>query len=169
MEQQIKVAVDAVVFGYDDRGLSVLLIERKKAEGKRKWALPGGFVENSESLEQAVRRELKEETNLSLRYLQQFKTYGAIDRDQRGRVISIAHLVLVKKKKRKPTAGDDAKDVKWLPIQMIPKLAFDHNEIISDALNVLRNKMASLNTDCIEDVPTPADIKLISSGIAEQK
>tara|TARA_R100000951_G_scaffold113288_1_gene114998 strand:+ start:403 stop:930 length:528 start_codon:yes stop_codon:yes gene_type:complete len=167
-EQNIKVAVDAVVFGYDKKGLSVLLIERKHPDGKKKWALPGGFVENDESLEIAVKRELKEETNLSLKYLQQFHTFGAVDRDSRGRIISIAHLVLVNKTKHKAKSGDDAKDVKWLPISMLPKLAFDHNDIVEKAINILRYKLASLTTDCVEDIPTTADIKLLSTQLKEE-
>ena len=167
MDQEIKVAVDAVVFGFDQKGLSVLLVERKYPDGKKKWALPGGFVENDEDLQHAAKRELKEETNLHLKYLLQFKTFGAVDRDKRGRVISVAYLVLVKKSKRKPKAGDDAKDVKWLPISMLPKLAFDHNKIVIEATNVLRQKIASLTTDCVEDIPSTADIKTLSAQLNE--
>lgn len=167
IEQDIKVAVDSVVFGYDKKGLSVVLIERKHPDGKNKWALPGGFVENKEDLVTAAKRELQEETNLSLNYLQQFQTYGAVDRDSRTRVVSIAHLVLVNKGKRKLSGGDDAKEAKWLPLSMLPKLAFDHNQIVEDATNVLRQKIASLTTDCIEDVPSPAEIKLLSVYLNE--
>lgn len=162
VNQNIKVAVDAVVFGYDTKGISVLIIERKHPDGKKKWALPGGFVEDDENLDEAVKRELKEETNLSLKYLQQFHTFGAVDRDNRGRIISIAHLVLVNKLKHKAKSGDDAKDVKWIPLSMLPKLAFDHNDIIEKATNVLRNRIASLTTDCVEDIPSTADIKRLS-------
>lgn len=168
VEQNIKIAVDAVVFGYDQKGLSVLVIERKHPDGKKKWALPGGFVEDDESLEKAVKRELKEETNLLLNYLQQFHTFGAVDRDSRGRIISVAHLVLVNKSKHKVKSGDDAKDVKWIPLSMLPKLAFDHNYIVEEATKVLRNKMASLTTDCVEDVPSTADIKLLSDQLKEK-
>ena len=168
IDHNIKIAVDVVVFGYDKKGLSVLLIERKYPDGKKKWAIPGGFVENDESLEDAVKRELKEETNLTLNYLKQFHTFGAVDRDSRGRIISVAHLVLINKSKHKAKSGDDAKDVKWLPISILPKLAFDHNEIVEKATDVLRYKIASLTTDCVEDIPTKADIKLLSEELKEQ-
>lgn len=168
IEQNIKVAVDAVVFGYDQKGLSVLLIERKHPDGKKKWALPGGFVEDDEGLELAVKRELKEETNLSLKYLQQFHTFGEVDRDSRGRIISVAHLVLVNKTKHKAKSGDDAKDVKWLPISMLPKLAFDHNDIVQRATDILRQKLSSLTTDCVEDISSTSDIKLLSSQLKEE-
>ena len=167
-DQGIKVAVDTVVFGYDKKGLSVLLIERKSPDGKKKWALPGGFVEVNEDLLDAAKRELKEETNLSLTYLKQFETFGAVDRDKRGRVISIAHLVLINKSKRSIKAGDDAKSVKWLPLNMMPKLAFDHNEIIDKATDVLRKKIASLTTDCVEDIPSTQEIKIISQFLDKE-
>lgn len=168
LEQDIKVAVDAVVFGFDPKGLCVLLIERKNPDGKKKWALPGGFVENDESLEEAVNRELTEETGLRLQYLKQFKTFGAVKRDPRSRIISIAHLVLVKKSRHKPKAGDDAKNAKWFPYSMLPKLAFDHKEIVQEATNVLRQKIASLTTDCVEDIPSTADIKQLSAQLNEE-
>ncbi len=162
VDQNIKVAVDAVVFGYDKKGLSLLLIERKNSEGKNKWALPGGFVEDNEDLLTAAKRELKEETNLSLEYLKQFHTFGEVDRDSRSRIISVAHLVLVNKGKRKIKSGDDAKDAKWFPFSMLPKLAFDHDIVVEMATDILRQKIASLTTDCVEDIPTTSDIKLLS-------
>lgn len=163
--QNIKVAVDAVVFGYDKKGLSLLLIERKNPDGKKKWALPGGFVEDNENLLSAVKRELKEETNLSLEYLNQFQTFGEVDRDPRGRILSVAHLVLINKSKRQIKSGDDAKNVKWFPFSMLPKLAFDHDDIVEMATDILRQKIASLTTDCVEDIPTSADIKLLSNQL----
>jgi 8-oxo-dGTP diphosphatase len=168
VDQNIKVAVDAVVFGYDKKGLSLLLIERKNPEGKNKWALPGGFVEDNENLLSAAKRELKEETNLSLEYLKQFHTFGEVDRDPRGRIISVAHLVLINKGKRNVKSGDDAKNVKWFPFSMLPKLAFDHDEIVQMATDILRQKIASLTTDCVEDVPNSAEIKLLSVQLKEE-
>lgn len=167
IEQNIKVAVDGVVFGYDNKGLSLLLIERGNPVGKMKWALPGGFVEDNENLLSAIKRELKEETNLSLQYLKQFHTFDEVDRDPRGRVISVAHLVLVNKGRRQIKSGDDAINVKWFPVSMLPKLVFDHNTIVDMAMNVLRQKISSLTTDCIEDVPNTADIKLLSAQLNE--
>jgi 8-oxo-dGTP diphosphatase len=168
IDQNIKVAVDSVVFGYDKKGLSLLLIERKNPEGKNKWAVPGGFVENNENLLTAAKRELKEETDLSLKYLKQFHTFGEVERDSRGRIISVAHLVLINKGKRKIKSGDDAKNVKWFPFSMLPKLAFDHDEIVEMATNILRQKIASLTTDCVEDVPNSAEIKLLSVQLKEE-
>ena len=93
----IKVAVDAVVFGYSkSEGVQVLLIQRKYPPFKNSWAIPGGFVLSDESLEDAVRRELVEETGIEVNYLEQLYTFGAPKRDPRQRIISIAYFALVK-------------------------------------------------------------------------
>src|SRR5688572_20893939 len=93
----IKVAVDAIVFGYSKAdGVSVLLIQRKYDPFKNTWAIPGGFVLEKESLEEAVRRELSEETGISVNFLEQLYTFGEPERDPRQRVISIAYFALVK-------------------------------------------------------------------------
>ena len=93
-EPTIRLAVDAVVFGYDPKdGISVLLIERKYDPFKGQWAIPGGLVLESESLEQAVERELEEETGVKVDYLEQLYTFGAVNRDPRNRVaVSYTHL-----------------------------------------------------------------------------
>jgi hypothetical protein len=96
------------------------------------------------------------------------KIVDVVDRDSRGRIISVAYLVLVNKSKHKAKSGDDAKDLKWLPMSMLPKLAFDHNDIIQKATDVLRYKIASLTTDCVEDIPTTADIKLLSAQLKDE-
>src|ERR1044071_39322 len=93
----VKVAVDAVVFGYSkNEGVSVLLIQRKYEPFKNQWAIPGGFVLEGESLEDAVKRELSEETGITVNYLEQLYTFGEPHRDPRQRVISVAYFALVK-------------------------------------------------------------------------
>jgi len=94
---EIKVAVDAIVFGYSkNEGVSILLIQRKYPPFKNAWAIPGGFVLSEESLEEAVRRELREETGIEVNYLEQLYTFGDPDRDPRKRVISVSYFALVK-------------------------------------------------------------------------
>jgi len=94
--QNIRVAVDAIVFGYQNNSLYVLLIQQKFGSNKSYWALPGGLVKNDEPLKDAVGRELKEETNVEVNYFEQLFTFGDdIHRDSRNRVISIAYFALV--------------------------------------------------------------------------
>lgn len=142
MEQQnINLAVDAVVFGYKDENLYVLLVKQKYGTFKEHWVLPGGFVLENESLDQAVERELKEETNVAADYLEQLYTFGAVDRDPRRRVVSVAYLALVNPNNLKIKADTDALDVAWFLVHQIPQLPFDHNKIIDIGLERLRSKV----------------------------
>jgi 8-oxo-dGTP diphosphatase len=140
--QNIKVAVDAVVFGYTSKeGLSVLLIKRNIEPFKNSWALPGGLVGDSETLEEAVQRELKEETGVNINYLEQLYSFGKPHRDPRNRVISITYYGLVKPGAFELHADTDAGDVAWFNIKKLPVLAFDHEEILAAAHNRLKSKM----------------------------
>ncbi len=140
--QNIKVAVDAVVFGYTSReGLSVLLIKRNIKPFKDSWALPGGLVGNNETLEDAIQRELREETGVNINYLEQLYSFGQPDRDPRNRVISITYYGLVKPDSFELKATTDAADVKWFNIKKLPQLAFDHQTILQTAHTRLKNKM----------------------------
>ncbi len=140
-EQNIKVAVDAVVFAYKEERLYVLLIQRKYGQFKNEWALPGGFVKTNESLDKAVVRELKEETGVKVNYLEQLFTFGEVKRDPRQRVVSIAYYALVNPSKFKLNAQTDAKDAQWFPIEEVPKLAFDHKLILKKAKERLQTKV----------------------------
>lgn len=140
--QNIKVSVDAVVFGYTStEGLVILLIERKEPPFKGMWALPGGLVKDAESLEDAVYRELKEETGIKLNYLEQLYSFGKPGRDPRNRVVSVAYFGMVRQDKFKVQASSDARDAKWFKVNELPKLAFDHREIIRLAMERLRSKI----------------------------
>jgi 8-oxo-dGTP diphosphatase len=141
--QAIKVSVDAVVFGYDPQeGVSVLLITRKLEPFKNQWALPGGLVLTDEPLEQAVRRELQEETGIDVNYLEQLYTFGQPNRDPRNRVVSVTYFGLVRPKDFHLAAKTDAENAAWFNIKKLPKLAFDHKEIVNMALKRLRGKLA---------------------------
>jgi len=140
--QDIKVAVDAVVFGYTSKeGLSVLLIKRNIDPFKNSWALPGGLVGNNESLEEAVQRELKEETGVNINYLEQLYSFGRPGRDPRNRVVSITYYGLVKPDAFEIRADTDASDAAWFNIKEMPPLAFDHKEIIAVANERLKSKL----------------------------
>ncbi len=133
--------VDAVVFGFDDQDLKVLLIQRALEPFAGKWALPGGFVQMDEALETAVRRELKEETGLASVYLEQLYTFGDPARDPRGRVISVAYYGLVKLADHQVLAATDARDAAWFPVAELPPLAFDHDRILEAAHRRLQGKV----------------------------
>lgn len=141
IRQNIKLAVDAVVFGYTDQQLQLLLIQRKNPPFKDMWALPGGFVLDDESLETAVERELKEETGVSINYLEQLYSFGAPDRDPRFRTVSVSYYGLVKPSGFTLQADTDAGDAQWFDVKKLPPLAFDHKKIIQYALQRLRNKL----------------------------
>lgn len=135
------VTVDCVVFGLDADDLKVLLIQRGQEPFAGSWALPGGFVRVDESLEEAARRELEEETGLCDVFLEQLHTFGAVDRDPRERVISVAHYALVKLSDHRVQAATDACDAGWFGVQELPTLAFDHEHILEMALERLRDKV----------------------------
>ncbi len=127
------VTVDAAVLVKQNKQWFILLIERKHDPFKGCYALPGGFVEEDETLETAIARELHEETNLVLDNLQQFRAYSRPDRDPRGRTISVIFTSVLDAFPA-AVAGDDAAAVKWFPIDQLPELAFDHGEIVKDII-----------------------------------
>lgn len=133
------VATDCVIWGFDADGLSVLLIERGIEPFKGCWAFPGGFIQMDEDAETCARRELEEETGLKADHVEQIGTFTEVNRDPRGRTITIAHYALVKKSEVK--GADDAAQAKWFPVGKIPSLAFDHDRILRVALKVLREKI----------------------------
>lgn len=135
------ITTDAVVFGFDGKQLNVLLIERGGEPYSGKWVLPGGFLrEDDETAFHGVCRELKEETNADI-FMEEFGTYSNKGRDPRERVITIAFFQLVVKDKYDISGGDDAKQAKWFPVDSLPELAFDHNQIVADALENLRQQI----------------------------
>ncbi len=134
--------VDCVVFGFDGGDLQVLLIRRGLEPFVDKWALPGGFVRVDETLDDAARRELAEETGLKEVFLEQLFTYGALKRDPRERVVTVAYYALTKPADHTTVGATDAAEAKWFTIGETPSLAFDHEKIFGAALNRLRGKLA---------------------------
>jgi len=140
--QNIRIAVDAIVFGYKNSQLYVLLIQQKFGTSDSYWALPGGLVKNDESLKDAVQRELREETNVSVDYFEQLFTFGDdIFRDPRNRVVSVAYFALVNPSKLEIKADSDAENVQWFKISEVPTMAFDHNTILKKALERIKAKL----------------------------
>ena len=133
------VTTDCVIFGYDGKDLKLLLVERGIPPFKGMWALPGGYLQMDEDAIDGAKRELFEETGLRDAYIEQFRTFSAVDRDPRGRVITIAHLALVRISEVK--GGDDAAKAQWFPLKDVPQLAFDHDMILREAMKALRQKI----------------------------
>lgn len=163
------VTTDCVIFGFDGKGIQVLLIERGIEPYKGKWAFPGGFLNNDETAEEGALRELEEETGLSNAYIEQFNTYTDPNRDPRDRVITIAHYALVRIQDVK--GGDDAANAKWFPIDEIPSLAFDHDKILRDAMKKLRERIhfEPIGFELLPEKFTMKDLQILYEAILDIK
>lgn len=131
--------VDAVIIRKDEKNLKLLLIKRKYPPFEGAWALPGGFVDMDESLEQAVVREIFEETSLKDLHFTQFRTYGNPGRDTRHRTVTVVYYAYA------PAhacgkAADDAAELAWFAADQLPETAFDHSQILQDLLHHLQLK-----------------------------
>lgn len=133
--------VDCVVFGLDEEDLKVLLIQRDIPPFEGRWALPGGFVPVDETLEEAAKRELSEETGIRDVFLEQLYTFGAVDRDPRERVVTVAYYALVNLHGHTIDATTDARSAAWFALDDTPPLAFDHDGILKTAHERLRGKV----------------------------
>ena len=130
------VATDCVVFGFDGKGLQVLLIRRGVEPYKGLWAFPGGFMRMDETAEECAKRELQEETSLNIQMLKQLGAFSGVHRDPRERVVSVAFYALVQPSE--VVGGDDASHAEWFAIEEVPQLAFDHDFILRKAMQQLR-------------------------------
>jgi 8-oxo-dGTP diphosphatase len=135
------VTVDCIIFGLDGTELRVLLIQRDLEPFRGIWALPGGFIHLDESLEEAARRELREETGLTHVFMEQLYTFGEVDRDPRGRVVTVAYFSLVNLSDHPVRPDTDARSAAWFSLTELPQLAFDHQTIFDVALERLKGKI----------------------------
>lgn len=134
--------VDCVIFGFEaTAALKVLLIRRKLPPYEGEWALPGGFVQMEESVDEAAVRELQEETGVADVFLEQLYTFGAVGRDPRDRIVSVAYYALINLQQQTLKASTDASDAQWFEVSDVPPLGFDHAEIFHCALTRLRGKI----------------------------
>jgi hypothetical protein len=137
--EKFHVAVDSIIFGYDEGGreLKVLLLKRNFQPAKGNWSLMGGFLKNSEAIDDAAKRILNQLTGLTEVYMEQLYTFGEIDRDPGARIISVAYFALIK------INASDLELVKnhgatWIPISSLPQLIFDHTAMVERALKKLQ-------------------------------
>ncbi len=135
------VTTDVVLFTLREGSLSVLLIERLNPPFRGMWALPGGFLDIDEDLEQCAMRELREETGIEGVYLEQLYTFGTPGRDPRERIISVTYFALTRSDSLQPKAASDAARVAWFPVNDLPELAFDHAQILQLARQRLVAKL----------------------------
>jgi 8-oxo-dGTP diphosphatase len=124
------VTADIIILKKIDKKQFVLLIERKNPPFAGMWALPGGFLEMSETLEEAALRELQEETGIIGVELKQFHTFSKVNRDPRHRTITTVFIGYADKKTAMPKAGDDASEAEWFALDKLPPLAFDHGMVM---------------------------------------
>lgn len=127
-----------MIFGTDGNEVKLLFIERGIEPFKGMWAFPGGFLDMKETTLECARRELFEETGLKEAFLEQLGVYSDVDRDPRGRTITIAYIALVPLSDVR--GGDDAAKAKWFSLGELPELAFDHAKILADALDYAKQK-----------------------------
>lgn len=130
---KIFVTVDVVAMRIINNKKQILLIQRKNEPFQNQWALPGGFVDEHEGLPAAALRELQEETNVTTSKIEQIKAYGTPHRDPRGHMVTVAFFTEVNAQ-IVAKAADDAKALQWFSLNELPPLAFDHKQIIEDAL-----------------------------------
>ena len=163
--------VDCVVFGVDEQDLKVLLIQRDLEPFAGCWALPGGFVKLDEALEEAARRELKEEAGLEGVFLEQLFTFGGVDRDPRGRVVAVAYYALVNIRDYQVRAATDARNAAWFPAGEVPALAFDHGEILRVAHRRLVGKVRyqPIGFELLPETFTLSQLQHLYETILEKK
>lgn len=172
LSQNIKVAVDVVLFGYESNKLYVLLIKQKYGKHKGQLSLPGGFVKNTEGLLSAAKRELKEETGVVVKELEQLYSFGDnVKRDDRFRVVSIAYFGTVNPSKMVLSPNTDAEDAYWCAIDKIPKLTYDHNLIYKTAYERLKSKLfyQPIGFNLLENKFPFSDLENLYMTILQQK
>lgn len=164
------VTVENLILSFEDKDLKLLLMQRDSEPFRGEWALPGGFVEINESLEQSAYRHLRLQTGLMNAYIEQFYTFGEVDRDPRGRTISITYYALINSDDMTldPRNGSKAQ---WFSIYELPELAFDHSEIVEFAVETLREKLKyePIGFNLLPKDFTLSDLQRLVETITEQK
>jgi 8-oxo-dGTP diphosphatase len=166
---KLLVTVDIVLSTIMNRSLHVLLIRRLAKPFENRYALPGGFVLEEESLDQAAARELREEAGVEKVYLEQLYTFGDPKRDPRGRVITASYYALVPHTQFLQ-AGTDASEAAWFPVAKLPSLAFDHKKIVEYAHQRIRNKLdyTGVGFELLPEKFTLSELQLVHEAILDE-
>jgi 8-oxo-dGTP diphosphatase len=162
-------SVDNIIFGFDEGDLKVLLIQRGAAPYRGKWALPGDLVYPNEDLDTAAERVLEQLTGLRDVYLEQVKTFGAVNRHPLGRVITVAYFSLIKISDYNVTPASFAQSASWHSVSQVGGLAFDHNEILETCLHQLKLKvrMAPVGFELLPPKFTLTELQHLYEAILE--
>ncbi|CAM4076597.1 NUDIX hydrolase [Deinococcus marmoris] len=170
---QVGLAVDVAAFAMHGGELNVLLVQRGQLPHARDWALPGGFVQPGEELHEAALRELRTETTVQLepRHLEQFYTFGEVGRDPRGRIVSVAHLAVLPHGTVSVSGGGHTLEAEWLSAHRPPRLAFDHQAILTRALLrlQLRLEYANLALEFLPDTFTLPELQGVYEAILDRQ
>jgi 8-oxo-dGTP diphosphatase len=142
------IATDVVILTIKNKELQVLLIEMTKKPYIGNWAVPGGMVHINESVDNSAKRHLLTKTGVKDIYLEQIYTFGAVKRDPYGRVVSVAYFALIPSDNLKIETSEEYSDIQWFPVSKLPKLAYDHSEIIKTAIDRLKSKLEYTNIVC---------------------
>jgi len=164
------IAVDCVIFGYEDGELKVLLYPRGFEPHKGKWSLLGGFLKENETLENSARRVLFQTTGLTDIYLEQVHSFSELNRDPGGRVLSVAYFALVKIRQQDHKALE-SNGAKWWTLSKIPKTVFDHEKMIKKSLEKLQIKASSelIGKELLGDMLTIKQLRNLYEAIFQQK
>lgn len=138
--EQTSVTVDLVIFTENEGQLKVLLVKRAAEPFAGQWSVPGGFLLKGESLDAAAMRVMEEKTGVKDVYLEQLYTFGMPDRDPRARIVTVTYFALIPWKRLAQPQSSRVTDVGWFPVHELPRLAFDHGDIVAFAVNRLRAK-----------------------------
>lgn len=170
---QVGLAVDVAAFAMHSGELRVLLVQRGALPHARDWALPGGFVHPGEELHEAALRELRTETTVQLepRHLEQFYTFGEVNRDPRGRIVSVAHLAVLPHGTVRVTAGGHTLGAEWLSAHHPPALAFDHRAILDKAIGrlQLRLEYGNLAMEFLPDTFTLPELQGVYEAVLNRR
>jgi 8-oxo-dGTP diphosphatase len=134
-------SIDCVIFGFKNKSLYILLVKHGQGITKGQWALPGGWIKYNESVDDAAYRILTVQTSVSKIYLEQFQTFGNLNRFPGKRVITVCYYALVNTEDFELHAGITVSDAQWFDIKQIPKMAFDHNKILDSCFTHLQHKV----------------------------